>query len=256
MIKTIKIKTDKEIERMRESGKLAAFILQQAIEFAKAGVTTDQINNLVHTLTIENNAIPSPLNYHGFPKSVCTSVNEVVTHGIPSDYTLKEGDIVNIDVTCNLNGYHGDTSRTVLIGSVDSKVKHLVRITYESMMAGIEVAKAGNYFGDIGAVIQDIADEHGYGVVREYCGHGIGRGFHEPPNVLHYRIPNRGARIEKGMVFTIEPMLNLGTERVRTASDGWTVYTVDGLASAQFEHTIAITNQGAEVLTSYLSEVY
>ncbi len=247
----IKIKSPKEIELMRKSGHLAAYILDEAVRFTEEGVTTNQINDLVHQLTIDNDAYPAPLNYHGFPKSVCTSVNDVVTHGIPSDYILKNGDIVNIDITCILNGYHGDTSRMVQIGTVAEEIQNLIKHTYEAMLAGINSVSIGGYISDIGSVIQDIADEHNYGVVEEYCGHGIGRGFHEDPNVLHYRQSKNIVPIVEGMVFTIEPMLNLGARYVKTLKDNWTVVTEDSKPSAQFEHTIAVTKEGIEILTAY-----
>ncbi len=236
---------------MRDSCLLAAEILARASEMVKPGISTDDINRFVHDYTIKKGAYPSPLNYHGFPKSVCTSVNNVVCHGIPSKQILIDGDIINVDVTCTLSGYHGDTSKTILVGAASVKAQKLVDITYRSLEEGIAVAIAGNYFGDIGTAIQDLADENGYGVVREFCGHGIGRGFHEDPMVLHYRSGSRGQRITEGMVFTIEPMLNEGSSDVYVADDGWTVFTKDGKLSAQFEHTIAMTRNGPEVLTKY-----
>ena len=236
---------------MRESCLLAAEILVRAGELVKPGVTTDEINSFVHAYTLKKGAYPSPLNYHGFPKSVCTSVNNVVCHGIPGNYVLKEGDIINIDVTCTLNGYHGDTSKTFLVGIVPPRLSKLVDITYRCLEEGVAAAYPGNHFGDIGAAIQNLSDEYGYGIVREFCGHGIGRGFHEDPMVLHYRTGNRGQRISEGMVFTVEPMLNEGSPDVFVAEDGWTVLTRDGKASAQFEHTLAMTRNGPEVLTKY-----
>jgi len=247
----ISIKSEKEIDLMRKSCRLAADILQAAVDFTKEGVTTDEINTLVHEMTLKNGAIPSPLNYHGFPKSVCTSINQVVTHGIPDNTILKSGDIINIDVTCTLNGYFGDTSRMVMIGDVEKDKKELVDVTYTSLIESISAVKAGGYFSDIGSVIHDIADDYGYGVVRDYCGHGIGRNFHEDPMVLHYRQSKRGARLIEGMVFTIEPMINLGSHKTRVLKDKWTVVTQDGLPSAQFEHTIALTKNGTEILTTY-----
>jgi methionyl aminopeptidase len=245
----IKIKTDREIGLLRESCRLAAEILEASGKLVKPGVSTDDINRFVHDLTIKRGAYPSPLNYHGFPKSVCTSVNHVVCHGIPSAYILKEGDIINIDVTCLLQGYHGDTSKTYLVGQVDPEVAKLVDAASRCLEEGIAVAIPGSHFGGIGDVIQALADEMGYGVVREYCGHGIGRNFHEDPMVLHYRSGSRGPRITEGMVFTIEPMINLGSREVFVAEDGWTVFTKDGRPSAQFEHTLAITRNGPEILT-------
>ncbi|MFC1586430.1 type I methionyl aminopeptidase [Fibrobacterota bacterium] len=247
----IHVKSEKEIELMRKSGSLAARILKEAVSFTRPGVTTNQINDLVHDLTVKQGAIPSPLNYRGFPKSVCTSVNEVVTHGIPSDYVLKDGDIVNIDVTCNVNGYHGDTSAMVAIGNISAQAKELIEVTMECLQRAIEVVKPGGYYHDIGEVIQDIADEHDFGVVSEYCGHGIGRNFHEDPLVLHHRSIKQGAKICQGHVFTIEPMINTGTPSTKVLNDGWTVVTKDGGLSAQYEHTLAVTARGVEILTPY-----
>ena len=247
----IKIKTEKEIGLMREACNLAAEILVRAEEIVKPGITTDEIDRFVHDYTIKKGAYPSPLNYHGFPKSVCTSVNDVVCHGIPGKTVLKDGDILNIDVTCTLNGYHGDTSKTVFVGKASPVAKKLVDVTYRCLEEGIAVAYPGNHFGDIGGAIQDLADEYGYGVVREFCGHGIGRGFHEDPMVLHYRSGSRGQKITEGMVFTIEPMINEGSADVYVSDDGWTVFTRDGKLSAQFEHTVAMTRNGPEVLTKY-----
>lgn len=245
----IKIKSDREIALIRESSRLAADILDRAGRLVKPGITTDDINTFVHDETLKAGAYPSPLNYHGFPKSVCTSVNNVVCHGIPDDQVLKEGDIINIDVTCMLNGYHGDTSRTFAVGTIKPETKQLMEVTERAMDGGIAAAVPGAHFGDIGEVIQELADEFGYGVVREFCGHGIGRAFHEDPMVLHYRTRNRGERIREGMVFTVEPMLNAGAPGVYVAGDGWTVFTKDGSLSAQYEHTLAITRHGPEVLT-------
>lgn len=245
----IKIKSDREIALIRDASVLSAEILLRAGELARPGITTEEINTFVHDATLKAGAIPAPLDYHGFPKSVCTSVNDVVCHGIPGPYVLKEGDIINIDVTCILNGYHGDTSRTYAVGKISKEAQQLLDVTERAMDDGIAAAVPGAYFGDIGAAIQDLADEFGYGVVREFCGHGIGRGFHEDPMVLHYRTRDRGERIREGMVFTVEPMLNLGKPGVYVEKDGWTARTKDGSLSAQFEHTVAITRNGPEVLT-------
>ena len=246
---SIKIKTDREIGLIRDSCRLTAEILARAGEWVKPGITTEEINTFVHEKTIKAGAIPSPLNYHGFPKSVCTSVNNVVCHGIPGTQVLKDGDIINIDVTCLLHGYHGDSSATFFVGQVSPKIRKLVEVTESTMEEGIAAAAPDGYFNDIGAAIQDMVEEYGYGIVREFCGHGIGRNFHEDPMVLHYRSKNRGDRIQEGMVFTIEPMLNIGAPGVYVANDGWTVFTKDGSVSAQFEHTIAMTRNGPEVLT-------
>lgn len=246
---SIKIKTDREIGLIRNSCRLTAEILARAGEQVKAGITTDDINTFVHNETIKAGAIPSPLNYHGFPKSVCTSVNNVVCHGIPGKQVLKDGDIVNIDVTCLLQGYHGDSSATFFVGQVSPKIRKLVEVTENAMEEGIAAAIPGAHFNDIGSAIEDFVEEYGYGIVREFCGHGIGRNFHEEPNILHYRSRQRGDRIQEGMVFTIEPMLNEGASAVYVAGDGWTVFTKDGSISAQFEHTVAMTRNGPEVLT-------
>lgn len=246
----IRRKSKKELDLMRDSCKLAAEILYRAGEMTKEGVTLNEIDTFVHDFTVKNGAYPSPLNYNGYPKSVCTSVNEVVTHGIPDDTVLKNGDIVNIDVTCQLNGYHGDTSKMILIGDVDEDGQNLVTAAYDAMWEGIRaVMEKGSCFGHIGDAIQGLCDERGYSVVRDYCGHGIGRGFHEDPLVLHYRTNKAGPRIREGMVFTIEPMVNEGSYKVKTLKDGWTVVTSDFSRSAQFEHTMAMTSNGLEVLT-------
>ncbi len=245
----IKIKSPKEIALIRESCRLAAEILDRACEMVKPGITTEELNTFVHEMTLNRGAIPSPLNYHNFPKSVCTSVNEVVCHGIPGDQILQEGDIINIDVTCNLNGYHGDTSRTVAVGKVSAEAERLMEATRRCLDLGIKAARPGGSFGDIGSAIQDVADDYSFTVVREFCGHGIGRNFHEDPMVLHYRSSNRGPRIAEGMVFTVEPMINVGSPEIRIAKDGWTVFTRDGSLSAQYEHTIAITREGPLILT-------
>ncbi len=245
----IRIKNKLEIERVREASYLAAKTLYLAGKMAVPGAVLNDIDTFVHDYTIENNAIPAPLNYHGFPKSVCLSVNDCVTHGIPDNYVLKEGDILNIDVTSILNGYHGDTSKTYLIGETSQEVKDLVNAAHTAMWEGINAVKVRANFGDIGTAIQGYCDELGYSVVRDYCGHGIGRNFHEDPLVLHYHSKQKSPRIQKGMVFTIEPMVNIGDFRVKTLDDGWTVLTTDGELSAQFEHTLAVTENGVEVLT-------
>ena len=245
----VQYKTPEEIELIRESCQLAAEILHKALDMVKPGVTTEEINKFVHDYTVEKGAIPAPLNYNNFPKSVCTSVNDCVCHGIPGDYALEEGDIINIDVTCILNGYHGDTSKTVGVGEVSSEAKKLMEITSRCLDEGISAALPGNRFGDIGTAIQNLADEYGYGIVKEFCGHGIGRSFHEDPMVIHYHSRNRGAKIKEGMVFTIEPMINEGEPDIKVLDDKWTVLTLDGSLSAQFEHTIGITRNGPEILT-------
>jgi len=244
------IKTPKEIERIRDCGALVAETLARAGEMCKAGVTTGEINDFVHEFTLKNGAIPACLGYRKFPKSVCTSVNEVVTHGIPGPYVLKDGDIINIDITSILNGYHADTSETFFIGKPKPNASELVAASRECLFEGIKVCNLpGVRFSDIGAIVNGIAEEHGFSVVRDYCGHGIGRAFHEDPLVLHYRQRLPGPKIEQGMVFTIEPMINEGSYKTKTLADGWTAITTDGKLSAQWEHTVTIGPHGVEILT-------
>ncbi len=246
----ITIKSAREIELMRKTCALAAKTLEYIGPYVKPGVSTEEINQLCHDFILENKAYPSPLNYHGFPKSVCTSLNEVVCHGIPNkDHILKDGDILNIDVTTYLDGFHGDTNKTFYVGEVKPEIKKLVEVTYECMMAGIKTVKPGGHIGDIGAAIFEIANSYGYGVVEDYCGHGIGREFHEAPQVVHVGKRGTGPQMKPGMTFTIEPMINLGTKDTKLLSDGWTVLTKDKKWSAQFEHTILVTPEGFEILT-------
>ncbi len=247
----ITIKSSREIEFMRQTCQLAARTLQFAGQHVRPNISTEEINQIVHTYILENNAYPSPLNYHGFPKSICTSLNEVVCHGIPSpDDILKEGDILNIDVTTKLNGFHGDTNATFIVGNVPSKVRNFVETAYQCLMLGIQEARAGSKLGDIGAAIQEYAEDHGHSVVRDYCGHGIGREFHEDPQVLHYGKRNTGTELKPGMVFTIEPMINMGGYHCKLLKDGWTAVTKDNSLSAQFEHTILIPEGDPEILTA------
>ncbi|MDR1759620.1 MAG: type I methionyl aminopeptidase [Fibrobacter sp.] len=247
----IRKKSKKEIELIRDAGALAAETLIRAGELCKPGVSTEEIDQFVYDYTIRHKGIPAPLNYHKFPKSCCTSVNEVVCHGIPSPQRiLKEGDIINVDITTILAGYHGDTNATFLVGCVASDAEKLVKVAYECLQAGIDAAAAPKArYSDIGAAIQDIADEHGYGVVEDYCGHGIGRAFHEDPTVFHFRTRRPGPFIEEGHVFTIEPMINLGNPETRVLKDNWTAVTQDGSLSAQWEHTVARTADGIDILT-------
>ena len=246
----ITIKSSREIELMRETCRLAAKTLNFIEDKLEVGMTTDDVNELCHNFIVEHEAYPSPLNYHGFPKSVCTSLNEVICHGIPSKKDkLKDGDILNIDVTTYYKKFHGDTNRTFYIGEVNPEIKKLVQVTYECMMAGISVCRPGARMGDIGAIIQQMAHDNGYSVVHEYCGHGIGREFHEEPQVLHYGTKGAGAQMKPGMTFTIEPMINLGQRYCKVLKDNWTVITKDKKPSAQFEHTILITEDGHEILT-------
>jgi len=249
---TITIHKSEDFEKMRIAGKLAGEILDYITPFVEVGVTTDYLNDLCHKKIIENNAIPAPLNYRGFPKSICTSVNHVICHGIPSDKTLKNGDILNIDVTVIVDGWHGDTSRMYFVGNdVSIKAKKLTQITYECMMMGIEKVKPEIHLGEIGFVIQNHAEKHGFSVVRDYCGHGIGKVFHAEPSVLHYGKKNSGILLKEGMFFTIEPMINVGTfETLLSKHDGWTVTTRDKSLSAQFEHTIGVTKDGFEIFTA------
>ncbi|MBT4792109.1 MAG: type I methionyl aminopeptidase [Halobacteriovoraceae bacterium] len=246
----ISIKSSREIEIMTESCQLAAKTLTYISDKIEVGMSTEDINVLCHDFITANDAYPSPLNYHGFPKSVCTSLNEVICHGIPCEKDiLKDGDILNIDVTTYFKSFHGDTNRTFLVGNVKPEVKKLVAVTYDCMMAGIEVCKPGARLGDIGAVIEKLAHKNGYSVVHEYCGHGIGREFHEEPQVLHYGKKGTGIELKPGMTFTIEPMINLGKRHCRVLKDDWTVITKDKKPSAQFEHTIVITETGYQILT-------
>lgn len=240
-----------EYEGMRKAGRLAAEVLDMILEHVAPGVTTNALNDLCHAMIVERGAIPAPLNYRGFPKSICTSINHVVCHGIPDDKTLREGDIVNIDVTVIVDGWHGDTSRMFWVGDkVPVKAQRLTKVTYDATMRGIEQVRPGATLGDIGYAIQSYAESFHYGVVRDYCGHGLGKVFHAPPNVLHYGKPGKGMVLEEGMFFTIEPMLNAGKPSTRlNQHDGWTVTTRDRSLSAQFEHSLAVTSDGFEIFT-------
>lgn len=247
---SITIKSPSEIEKMRIAGKLAAEVLEMIEPYVVAGVTTDQLDKLCHDYIVDvQNAIPAPLNYHGFPKSICTSINQTVCHGIPCDKKLKSGDIVNIDITVIKDDYHGDTSKMFCIGEVSQHAKRLIKITQESLFLGIEQIKAGATLGDIGQAIQKHAESNRYSVVRDFCGHGIGKDFHEEPQVLHYGKAGEGLALAAGMIITIEPMINLGKRDVKVLPDGWTAVTKDRSLSAQFEHTILVTTDGYEILT-------
>jgi len=249
----IDIKGPAEIEKMRNSCLLAAATLRMASGHVKPGVSTEYLDKLCHEYICDHGAIPAPLNYRGFPKSICTSINEVVCHGIPSPKQhLRNGDIVNVDVTTILDGFHGDTSVTVFVGDkVSSEARHVTEVSRRSLELGIAVVKPGARIRDIGSAIQSYAEGEGCSVVRDYCGHGIGRVFHTDPQVPHYAARGPSPRIREGMTFTIEPMINLGTWRTRLLGDGWTVKTADGRLSAQFEHTILVTGSGHEVLTDW-----
>lgn len=246
----INIKSPEEIEKMRLAGRLAANVLKMIEPFVQSGVTTDHLNTLCHDFIInEQKAIPAPLNYNGFPKSICTSLNHVVCHGVPGHDVLKNGDILNIDVTVIKNGYHGDTSRMFFIGEPSDKALHVVNVAKACLLRGIKQVKPGNRLGDIGYAIQRYAEAHGCSVVRDYCGHGIGRVFQEEPQILHYGIRGTGELLLPGMTFTIEPMINLGKHHTRLLRDKWTVVTKDKSLSAQWEHTLLVTTDGVEILT-------
>ncbi|PPR34183.1 MAG: Methionine aminopeptidase [Alphaproteobacteria bacterium MarineAlpha6_Bin3] len=246
----INIYTKLNFSSMKTAGRLAAETLDYITKYVKPGVTTDELNKLCHDFIIDNNAIPAPLNYNGYPKSICTSVNHVVCHGIPSKKILDSGDIINIDVTVILDGWHGDTSRMFVIGDKTSvKANKLIKTTYDCMMDSIKQIKPGLTLGDIGYIIEKKANENGFTVVKDFCGHGIGRGFHEPPSVLHYGSKGEGLKLKEGMIFTIEPMLNAGTSEIKILDDGWTAITKDRKLSAQFEHTIGVTKNGYEIFT-------
>jgi len=246
----IHIKNAEEIEKMRVAGRLAGEVLQMIRPHVQAGITTNELDKLCHDYIVEEQkAIPAPLNYHGFPKSICTSVNHVVCHGIPSEKKLKNGDIVNIDITVIKDGYHGDTSKMFFVGEPNIRARRVTEVAHECMKRGIELVKPGIQLGDIGHTIQQYAESKNFSVVREYCGHGIGKGFHEEPQVLHYGKAGTGITLEPGMTFTIEPMINAGKRNVKLLGDAWTVVTKDHSASAQWEHTILVTDDGHEVLT-------
>ena len=247
----IELKSAADIEKMRISGALAADLLEMIEPHVVPGVTTGELDRICHEYTVnKQGAIPAPLNYRGFPKSICTSVNHVVCHGIPSDdKVLKDGDIINIDVTPIKNGFHGDSSKTFFVGRPSVLAERLVRICQECMYEGIREVKPGAYTGDIGHAIQIHAEKHHYSVVREYCGHGIGRIFHDEPQILHYGKAGTGVALEPGMIFTIEPMINVGKRDVKVLPDDWTVVTKDHKLTAQWEHTILVTDTGYDILT-------
>jgi methionyl aminopeptidase len=244
------IKTGAEIEKMRVAGRLAGEVLRMIRPHVRPGITTDELDRICHDYIVnEQQAIPAPLNYRGFPKSICTSINHVICHGIPSGKTLKKGDSLNIDITVIKDGFHGDTSKMFFVGEPPIASERLARISHECMVIGIEMVKPGVQLGDIGHAIQKHAEASNCSIVREYCGHGIGRDFHEDPQVLHYGKPGTGLTLVPGMTFTIEPMVNAGKRHTRLLPDGWTVVTKDHSLSAQWEHTILVTADGHEVLT-------
>ena len=251
----VKLKTGDDVAGMRVAGRLAAELLDYLTPHIVAGTTTGNIDRLAHDYMVNvQHTVPATLNYappgHSpYPASLCTSVNHVVCHGIPGDKKLKDGDIVNVDVTVIKDGYHGDTSRMFMIGKASIQARRLVEVTYEAMWRGIRAVQPGAHLGDIGATIQRFAESNGFSIVREFCGHGIGRRFHEDPQILHYGKPATGLRLEAGMTFTVEPMINAGKAAIRELADGWTIVTKDHSLSAQWEHTVLVTETGAEVLT-------
>jgi methionyl aminopeptidase len=245
----IKIYNETDFKGLKKAGSLAARTLEYLEQFIKVGARTDLIDQKSNEYLNEHKAYSAPLYYRGFPKSVCTSINHVVCHGIPGDKILKDGDIVNVDITAILEGYYGDTSKTYCVGKVSVKTEKLVNVTRESMMQGIKILKPGITLGDIGYAIQNYAEANGFSVVRDFCGHGIGTSFHEEPNIMHYGKKGEGIKIKKGMVFTIEPMINSGDFDTKVLADGWTAETSDKSLSAQFEHTIGITDNGYEIFT-------
>ncbi|MDX1694774.1 MAG: type I methionyl aminopeptidase [Ketobacteraceae bacterium] len=251
----VTIKTPEEIEKMRVAGRLAAEVLEMIGEYVQPGVTTEELDQICHDYIVnEQDAYPAPLNYRGFPKSICTSVNYVVCHGIPGPKQLKKGDIINIDVTVKKDGYHGDTSKMFFVGEPSILAKRLVKVTQECLYLGIDMVKPGVRLGDIGAAIQKHAEAQYFSVVREYCGHGIGAEFHEEPQVLHYGKPGTGMALQEGMTFTIEPMINAGKRHTKVLPDDWTVVTKDRKWSAQWEHTLLVTPDGCDVLTKRSEE--
>lgn len=247
---SVQTKTAEEVEKMRAAGRLAASVLEMIGEHVQPGVTTEELDRLCHDYITGHGATPAPLNYKGFPKSVCISVNQVICHGIPSDKkTLKNGDILNIDVTVIKDGYHGDTSMMFVAGKANPAAERLNQITRECLFRGIEQVRPGGNLGDIGAAIQKHAESNHYSIVREYCGHGIGKGFHEEPQVMHFGKPGTGLELQEGMTFTIEPMVNQGKRHSKVLPDGWTVVTRDRKLSAQWEHTVLVTADGYDILT-------
>ncbi len=247
---SVTIKTAQEIEKMRVAGRLAAEVLEMIAPHIQAGITTDEIDRICHDYIVnEQQAVPAPLNYRGFPKSICTSVNHQVCHGIPGSKKLKNGDIINVDITVIKDGFHGDTSQMFCVGQPSILARRLVKTTQEALWVGIAQVRPGAHLSDIGHAIQQFVEAHNYSVVREYCGHGIGRKFHEEPQVLHYGSPGNGILLQPGMCFTIEPMVNAGKRQVKMLPDDWTVVTKDRSLSAQWEHTLLVTDDGYEVLT-------
>lgn len=245
----IKIHDPDDFDGMRKAGRLAAEVLDYVTPYVKPGVSTDELNVLCHEFTEAHGAVSAPLNYRGFPKSICTSVNHVVCHGIPGEKTLTNGDIVNLDITVILDGWYGDTSRMFHVGDVGVKARRLIDVTYEALWKGIDVVKPGATVGDIGHAIQTFVEGERFSVVRDFCGHGLGRVFHDAPNIMHYGVPSTGPVLREGMFFTIEPMVNAGRYEVKILADGWTAVTKDRSLSAQFEHSLGVTADGCEVFT-------
>jgi methionyl aminopeptidase len=245
----ITIHAPEDFAGMREAGRLAAETLDMIHGHVRPGVSTGTLDRLCHEFIVAHNAVPAPLNYRGYPKSICTSINHVVCHGIPGERRLEAGDVLNIDVTVILNGWHGDSSRMYAAGIPSTRARNLIDVTYESLMRGIAVVQPGKTLGDVGHAIQSFVEGHRFSVVRDFCGHGIGRRFHEPPNVLHFGKPGEGTVLRPGMFFTIEPMVNAGRPEVKVLDDGWTAVTRDRSLSAQFEHMIGVTETGCEVFT-------
>ena len=254
---SVSIKTPEQIEKMRLAGKLAADVLEMIEPHVQPGITTAELDQICHDYIVDvQQAVPAPLNYHGFPKSVCTSVNHVVCHGIPNEKRLKKGDIVNIDITVIKDGFHGDTSKMFFVDDVSIQARRLVKTAYDCLTLGIGMVEPGRPLREIGRAIQQHAEQHNFSVVREYCGHGIGENFHEEPQVLHYDDPRTSLVLEAGMTFTIEPMINVGKRQTKLLKDGWTVVTKDHSLSAQWEHTILVTEDGHEVLTARSDESF
>lgn len=252
MRSNIVINTPAQIAQSKVAAQLAAEVLAMITPHVRAGVTTDQLDKICHDYIVNvQQAIPGNVGYHGFPKTVCTSVNDVVCHGIPNATPLKDGDIVNIDIAVVKDGWYGDTSRMYFVGEPDPQAQHLVKTTYDALCAGIRAVRPGATLGDIGHAIQSLAEHEGYSVVREYCGHGIGKVYHDEPQVLHYGYPGHGLTLKAGMIFTIEPMLNAGKRHVKVLPDEWTVVTKDHSLSAQWEHMVAVTDNGFEVLSAW-----
>ena len=252
----IKIHSSKDFEMMRNSCNLAARTLDMINDYVKPGVTTEKLDALIHEFILDNGATPATLGYRGYPKSSCISINHVVCHGIPNTKMLKNGDILNIDVTCILNGWFGDTSRMFVVGETSLKAKRLIDVTYNALLKGISVVKPGNHFGDIGAIIQKYVESKKMSVVRDFCGHGLGQVFHSPPNVLHYGEKGTGPVFEEGMFFTIEPMVNLGKPDTKVLSDNWTAVTKDKSLSAQFEHSVGVIKGGCEIFTKSPKNIF